>query len=157
MRNLMCWIVTTLLTVPTFAITKPKFLPFDMNMMVAITDTDITGAADNDASDLYIKMNVSEQDSSMGKGKSIKTADKGFNLVCSKEKKTCSVVLNKSANTTISSAKRYASYEVTGPVADELLAQFKLTDKGDFSFVATDGLFHIHAVPGHFIFEVQAP
>ena len=156
MKNLMCLLVTTLLGAPSFAITKPKFLPFDMNMMVAITETDITGAADNDASDLYALMNVSEQDSSMGKGKSIKTADKGFNLVCSREKKQCSVILNKSANTIISSAKKYASYEITGAVANELLAQFKLTDKGDFSFTATDGIFHIHAIRGHFIFEVQA-
>ncbi len=156
MKNVLNLVVTTLLTVPSFAVTKPKFLPFDMNMMVAITETDITGAADNDASDLYALMNVSEQDSSMGKGKSMKTADKGFNLVCTKEKKTCSVILNKSANTIISGAKKYASYEITGVVADELRAQFKLTDEGDFAFTATDGLFHIHAIPGHFIFEVQA-
>lgn len=156
MKNVMSLLVSTLLAAPAFAITKPKFLPFDMNMMVAITETDVTGASDTDASQLYSLMNVHEQDSSMGKGKTIKTVAKDFNLVCAKEKKTCSVVLNKSANTVISGAKKYAAYEITGAVADELLAQFKLSDRGDFAFTATDGMFHIHAVAGHFIFEVQA-
>lgn len=156
MKNLMCLLMTAIFAIPAFAITKPKFLPFDMNMMVSITDTDITGASDSDASHLYAVLNVSEQDSSMGKGKSIKTAAKDFNLVCSKEKKLCSIILNKSPHVVIASAKKYASYEITGSVADELLAQLKLSDKGEFAFTATDGMFHIHAVPGSFIFEVQA-
>ncbi len=156
MKNLMCLVVTSLLTSPLFAITQPRFLPLDRTVMVAVRDTDITGASDGDASRLYALMDVSEQDSSMGKGKSIKTLAKDFTLVCSKEKKLCSVILNKSTNTVISGAKKFASFEVAGAVSDELLAQFKRSDKGDFSFVATDELFHIHAVPGHFIFEIQA-
>ena len=157
MRNLICLLVSTLLMAPAFAITQPRFLPLDRNAMVAIRDSDISGASDGDATRLYEQMNVPEQDSSLGKGKSIKTEAKDFTLVCSKEKKLCSIILNKTANTVISGAKKYASYEITGAIANELLAQFHLTDKGDFAFTATDGIFHIHVVPGAFIFEIQAP
>lgn len=156
MKNMIVGLLTIGLVVPALAITQPKFLPLDRNIIVTIRDTDITGATDNDASTLYALMNVPEQDSSMGKGKNIKTAAKDFNLVCSKEKKLCSIILNKSANAVISGSKKYAAYEITGSIADELLAQFKLSDRGDFAFTATDGMFHIHATAGHFIFEVQA-
>ena len=157
MKFVLSFLIAALSASASYAVTKPKFLPFDMNFMVAITNSDITGASDNDATDMYNMMNVPEQDSSMGKGKSIKTDAKDFNLVCSKEKQTCSIILNKSANTVIQSGKKYAAFKVTGEVATQLLQQFKFGADRTFTFKATDGVFHIHAQPEAFIFELQIP
>ena len=137
------------------AITKPKFLPLDRNVVVNIAETDITGAHDTDASDLYAIMNVEEQQTSMGTGKSIKTAQKDFNMVCSKDKKTCSFVLNKSPNTFISGSQKFAKYSVSGETADALIELFHLNDQRVLLFVASDQMFSLKAEQEFFHFEVR--
>ncbi len=149
-------IAILIFTTTSHAVTKPKFLPFDRNLVVSITATDVTGASDNDATDLYNLMNVPEQDSSMGKGKSIKTPAKDFTLVCAVDKKTCSIVLNKTANTVIIGSKKYANFTATGLDAMNLFKQFKPNAPILFSFTATDEMFHMTATPDKFLFEIQA-
>lgn len=141
------------MVIKTQAATRVKFLPMNFNVMINVTEKDIYGNPDSDSVDLYNIMNVSEQDSMLGKGKSIVTADKDFNLVCSKEKKMCSVILKKSARTEISSEKKYAAIRIEGEEAKLITEMFKLNDRGEAFFLASDKLFRIFGNRAGFIFE----
>jgi hypothetical protein len=136
--------------------TRIRFLPMDRNFMASVLEHDMFGNTDTDPMDLYQIMNVEEQDSMLGKGKSIVTAEKDFNLVCSREKKQCSIILNRSANTVISSANKVASFKVTGDTAGALTKKFKLNDRGEAYFQATDKLFRIVGTADIFLFEAHA-
>ncbi len=143
-----------LINVKAYAATRLQFLPMDRNMLVNITEADIYGNKDSDSADMYQIMNVDEQDSSLGKGKSIVSPTKDFNLVCSKEKKSCHIVLNKSPNTVISGSQKIASFKVTGEVAKGLTQKFKLNERQEAYFMASDKLFRIFGSMDTFIFEV---
>ena len=136
--------------------TRVRFLPMDRNFMASVVEHDLYGNTDTDALDLYQIMNVEEQDSMLGKGKSIVTPEKDFNLVCARDKKQCSIILNRSANTIISSANKLASFKTTGEAAAVLTKKFKLNDRGEAYFQATDKQFRILGTPDTFIFEAQA-
>ena len=137
----------------TNAATRVKFLPGDRNFIANVVETDLNGNTDSDATDLYLTMNVEEQDSMLGKGKSIVSREKDFNLVCSQAKKQCSVILTKSANTVISSSQRIASYKMTGEAAKELTQKFKLNERGEAYFRTSDKLFRIFGTSDSFLFE----
>lgn len=139
----------------TLSITKTQFLPLDQNVVINITETDISGPSDTDASDLYALMKVEEKQSSMGIGKTIKTSQKDFNMVCLKEKKTCHIILNKSVNTVISSGQKFAQYRATKELADNLIQRFHLNDQNVLLFIASDQKFTLKAEPGLFHFEVR--
>ena len=133
--------------------TRLKFLPLDRNMLVVITATDIYGNADSDSTDMYKLMKVPEQDSMLGKGKSIASPDRDFNLVCSKEKNMCQVTLNKSANVVISSSGKFAKFTISGNRASDLTKLFETDAKGEFHFTATDHLLKITGQGESFSFE----
>ena len=135
------------------AASRIKYLPGDFTMMVNVTATDIYGHADSDSEDLYQVMNVDEQDSTMGKGKSIVSTAKDFNLICSKEKKLCTILVRKSALTVISGQRKYASFKLTGPEAEAFTNKFKLNENGEAYFQATDKLFKIIGTKESFLFE----
>lgn len=135
--------------------TRVKFLPMNFNVMINVTERDIYGNPDSDSADLYLLMNVSEQDSMLGKGKSIVTSEKDFNLVCSKEKKTCSIILKKSSRTEISPDRKYASIRLQGSEAKLITEKFKLNDRGEAYFQATDKLFRIFGTQDSFLFELS--
>ncbi len=137
------------------AATRVKFMPMNFNVIINVTEKDIYGNPDSDSADLYQLMNVSEQDSMLGKGKSIVTTDKDFNLVCSKEKKMCSVILKKSARTEISSERKYAAIRIDGDEAKLITEKFKLNERGEAFFLASDKLFRIFGTRESFIFEVS--
>jgi hypothetical protein len=142
-----------LVTVSADAATRLKFLPLDRNMIVVVSATDIYGNADSDSVNLYELMLVPEQDSSLGKGKSIISPARDFNFVCSKEKKMCQVVLNKSENVAISSSGKFARFTLRGDAAGALTKLFKVDEKGEFHFTATDSLFKINGQSESFSFE----
>ncbi|MCC2678972.1 MAG: hypothetical protein K0R29_1548 [Pseudobdellovibrio sp.] len=137
------------------AATRVKFMPMNMNVMINVTEKDIYGNSDSDSADLYAIMNVSEQDSMLGKGKSIVTSDKDFNLVCSKEKKMCSIILKKSARTEISPERKYTAIRIVGEEAKVITEKFKLNDRGEAYFQASDKLFRIFGTRDSFIFEAS--
>lgn len=135
------------------AATRVKFIPMNFNVMINVTEKDIYGNVDSDSADLFQIMNVSEQDSMLGKGKSIVTADKDFNLVCSKEKKMCSIILKKSPRTEISSERKYAAIRIVGNEAAKITEKFKLNDRGEAYFLASDKLFRIFGTRESFLLE----
>lgn len=156
MKLVMAFLILLSFSFEASAATRIRFLPMDRNFMASVLEHDMFGNTDTDPMDLYQIMNVEEQDSMLGKGKSIVTAEKDFNLVCSREKKQCSIILNRSANTVISSANKVASFKVTGEVAGVLTKKFKLNDRGEAYFQATDKLFRIVGTPDTFVFEAHA-
>jgi hypothetical protein len=149
-------LLTLTFSYEAFTATRIRFLPMDRNFMANVMERDIYGNPDSDAMDLYKIMNVEEQDSMLGKGKSIVTPEKDFNLVCSREKKQCSIILNRSANTVISSANKVASFKISGEAAGILTKKFKLNERGEAYFQATDKLFRILGTPDTFVFEAHA-
>ena len=140
-------------SVKAHAATRVKFLPLNTTVMINVTEKDIYGNPDSDSVDLYALMNVSEQDSSMGKGKSIVTESKDFTLVCSKEKKLCSVILRKSDRTEISPERKYAAIRVTGAEAAVLTEKFKLNHMGEAYFQSSDKILKLIGSRDSFLFE----
>ena len=143
-----------LFSISSYSATRTKFLPGNFNLIVNITEADIFGNIDSDSVDLYQLMNVDEQDSMLGKGKSIVSNEKDFNIVCSKEKKSCHIILKKSNNTIISSDQKFASFKVNGPEAKSITDKFKLNDRGEAYFMATDKHFRVFGNQDTFLFEV---
>jgi len=138
------------------AATRVKFMPMNLNVMVNVTEKDIYGNPDSDSADLYTIMNVSEQDSMLGKGKSIATPSKDFNLVCSREKKMCSIILKKSGRVEISPERKYTAIRISGEEAQVITEKFKLNDRGEAYFLASDKLFRIFGTRDSFLFEALA-
>jgi hypothetical protein len=122
-------------------------------VFISITEKDMYGNADTDSADLYNTMNVSEQDSSMGKGKSIVTPEKDFTLICTKEKKTCTILIRKSARTEISADRKYASIKISGDDAAAVTEKFKLNDNREAFFQSSDKIIRLSGTADSFIFE----
>jgi hypothetical protein len=132
------------------AATTFQFLPLNMNALVIVR-----GSGDNDFSDLYKLLNVPEQDTTLGKGKGLKTEDKGFNMACSLDKAMCQVVLNKGPQVVIDPAKKYMSYRVEGEAARALADLFVKNSADELHFITSDRLFRLHYADGIFVFEAS--
>lgn len=142
-----------ILSCQSFSATRLQFFIGDRNAMALLTPTDSFGNADSDSSDLYQTMNVPEQDTMLGKGKSIVSANRDFNLVCGEYNSQCQVILNKSPNVLISSSSKTMRFIVTGENARELTEKFKLDAKGEAYFMTTDKIFRLIGKTDIFIFE----
>jgi len=150
MKHIITLIVLLALSSASQAATSLRFLPLNMNALVIVS-----GQADNDFSDLYKIMNVPEQDSSMGKGKAIKTDDKAFNLVCSLNRALCQVVLNKHSSVVIDPQSKYLKFTAEGTLAAALKAQFLTDTNGELSFTSSDRKFRLYADQSVFVFEAS--
>ncbi|MEQ1722741.1 MAG: hypothetical protein ABL930_06165 [Pseudobdellovibrio sp.] len=140
----------------SFSATRLRFFIGDHNAIAFITPTDIYGNADSDSINLYQMMIVPEQDTMLGKGKSIVMGDNGdFNLVCGEYRNQCQVILNKTANTVISSSKKYMRFEISGDRAAQLTSMFKLNSNGEAYFKSTDKLFRFSGNSQSFLFEAS--
>lgn len=127
-----------------------RFLPMNLNAIVVVH-----GNSDNDFADFYKAFNVPEQDTSFGKGKGYKTADKALNITCSVDKVMCQVVVNKSARVVIDPAKKYMSFTATGAEAEVLAHLFVKNSKGEVDFSTGDKLLRIRANATGFKFEAS--
>ncbi|MBY0554695.1 hypothetical protein K2P97_09210 [bacterium] len=148
-------LIITLLSSLSFSATRMRFFVGDRNAIVFITPTDVYGNTDSDSTDLYQIMNVPEQDTMLGKGKGIVSADSDFNLVCGEYRQQCQVIINKSPNTIISASKKYMSFTATGDEAERLTNMFKLNDRGEAYFQTIDKLFRFSGNSKNFTFEAS--
>lgn len=146
-------LITFFFGINAFAATQIRFFPGDRNAMVIITPTDKFGNADSDSTDLYQIMNVPEQDTMLGKGKSIISAERDFNMVCGEYKSQCQFIFNKSANVKISSGENMISFTIQGPEAKRLVDMFKLNDRGEVYFQAVDKEFILTGDHSTFLFK----
>ncbi len=135
------------------AASRVRITPMNLSMVANVTEKDMYGNMDSDPIDLYALMDVEEQDSSMGKGKSIVTESRDFNLVCAKEKRACSIVLNKSPRNKLNA--KSARFEISGEEAGTITRQFKLNDRGEAYFKASDAVWYLFGTGDSFIFEAH--
>lgn len=148
-------ILTFLISITSFSATRVQFFPGDRQAMVIITPADQFGNNDSDSTDLYQIMNVAEQDTMLGRGKAIVTSQRDFNLVCGEYKNQCQIILSTSANVKISSRDKKMSFKVMGDDAATITSLFKLNEKGEAYFKATDKVFELSGNSGSFNFKVE--
>lgn len=153
--KLLTALIIFLIQLQSQAASRVKYLPGDSSMVINVTEKDIYGNIDTDYIDLYHVMNVPEQDSSMGKGKSIVSTGRDLNIVCGKDKKLCTIIIRKSANTEISAGRKYASFKIAEVEAAALTKKFKLNDKGEAYFQSVDKIFKVVGTADSFIFETS--
>lgn len=139
-----------------YSATRLQFFIGDRNSMAVLTPTDVYGNSDSDSADLYQIMNVPEQDTMLGKGKSIVSVNRDFNLVCGEYRNQCQVILSKSADTLISGSNKHMRFAVSGTAALGLAEQFKLNSKGEAYFRTTDKYFLITGNANTFLFEAHS-
>lgn len=152
MKFIIC-VSTLLFSLVSFSATRLQFFLGDRNAMAILTPTDSFGNSDPDSSDLYQIMNVPEQDTMLGRGKSIVSADRDFNLVCGEYKNQCQFILNKSQNVKISGSLKTMSFRLTGDGAAALSGLFKLNSEGEAYFQTTDKLLRLRGNATDFLLE----
>lgn len=152
MKFMIC-VSTLLLSLVSFSATRLQFFLGDRNAMAILTPTDAFGNSDSDSSDLYQTMNVPEQDTMLGRGKSITSSERDFNLVCGEYKSQCQFILNKSQNVKISVAMKTMSFRLTGEQAAALSGLFKLNSEGEAYFQTTDKLLRLKGTATEFVLE----
>ena len=152
MKFIIC-VSTILFPLAGFSATRLQFFLGDRNAMAILTPADSFGNSDSDSSDLYQIMNVPEQDTMLGRGKSITSTDRDFNLVCGEYKNQCQFILNKSPNVSISGSQKTMRFKATGKQAAVLSALFKLNSEGEAYFQTTDKLLRLKGNATEFALE----
>lgn len=152
MKFIIC-VTILIFSLASFSATRLQFFLGDRNAMAILTPTDSFGNSDSDSSDLYQIMNVPEQDTMLGRGKSITSADRDFNLVCGEYKNQCQFILTKSSNVQISGSLKTMSFRMTGTQAAALNRLFKLNSEGEAYFQTTDKLLRLKGTATEFILE----
>ena len=142
-----------LFSITSFSATRLQFFFGDRNAMAILTPTDSFGNSDSDSSDLYQIMNVPEQDTMLGRGKSITSTDRDFNLVCGEYKSQCQIILNKSQNVKISGSMKIMSFKLTGDQAAALTNLFKVNTEGEAYFQTADKLLRLKGTATEFVME----
>lgn len=125
--------------------------------MVTLQTKVVGNPVDDDAQRLYGLMNVPPQDSFMGPGKAVKTADQVFTLSCALRggDPLCSIVIKAgSTKTVVSPSQQLARFTATGEEAAELYREFIHNQPdGSFFFQTTDAFFTIRASETEFVAE----
>lgn len=108
--------------------------------------------SDDDAAHLYKMMNVEPQDSFIGPGKSIVTANKDLNFVCGSQPgkgPVCSIIFNASSRVKADPNNKIVTYRMTGVDAQEMSAKWNLSGD-ELNFVSTDNKFTLHVSGSEF-------
>lgn len=141
----------------SFSATRLQFFIGDHNAMAILTPMDSYGNADSDSTDLFQIMNVPEQDTMLGKGKSIVSGDRDFNLVCGEYKNQCQFILNRSVNVRISGTEKSMRFAVGGEKAARLTELFKVNSNGEAFFQTADKMLLLKGSGNEFVFEANLP
>lgn len=145
-----------LLSLPAHGITKTTF--FGVGAMIQLLPQNPGGPVDSDSFDMYRSMNVPTQDTMLGPGKAIQTADRSFNLSCAIRNNIsheCSLVLNRSSHLQLDMINKKIKYQLSGIAADEIRQKFFIKNE-EFHFRSTDGVFSVDATVGHFLLLYSA-
>lgn len=144
-------------TINTYAVTAVRFIPGGRQVAITIANQTSYGS-DNDAGTLYEHMNITPENSFLGPGKTVSTAEKDLNFVCAirdNSNPTCSIVLNASSpRVKISSGKKYAHFIFSGEQAEELSRLWHLKD-GEFNFLNNEGNLKLHIKKNLFHLEYK--
>ncbi len=138
----------------SFAVTKGQFM--GLQMIINISSTSYDGSVDGSPQVLFEAMDRPEQDSFLGRGKSLSAPQKELNFICARRAENnyqCSIYIHKSARGRISSGKAY--FEVQGEAAQAYFEQFH-SQNGVFSYVDESNTFVIYATPQKFVIKFDA-
>lgn len=147
--------ILTLLVQTSQAASRFQFFPGNQNAMLVVTPQAADGVSDSDSVELFKFMNVPIQDGMLGKGKSIVSPGREFNMVCGEYKQQCQFVLNRSALVAMDPSNRRMQFKLTGEAADQLTMLFQMTGDRQMDFMATDRQFQLHGEPGLFLFQAS--
>ncbi len=138
----------------SYAVARAQFL--GMQAMINVTNPSM-GDMDPDATELYRGMNVPIQDSFLGPGKAIIIGKKLLNLTCVNRRDKgfeCSILIQKSPQTTINSSHGYIQFVSSGEEAREIFQKFNLNG-GSFKYISIDQRLTISAEPNQFVLQYQ--
>ncbi|MBS1971991.1 MAG: DUF2183 domain-containing protein [Bdellovibrionales bacterium] len=138
------------------AVTSGQFAgPYGIIRIIA---KDFAGNADTDGQVLYEAMDVPVQDSIIGPGKAINSADRGLQFICANRAQAgyeCSIFIHPEGYGNVNPIAKSMLYKVTGTQADVYAKVFKTDANGEFHFVSVDGLFQVNLSPGSFEVSFQ--
>lgn len=133
----------------SWAVTSGRYL--GMQMIINIASNSVDGTVDGTPQELYLAMDRPEQDSMLGRGKSLEAPKKVLNFICAKKAENnyhCAIYIHKSNVARIGPGK--AHFEVRGAEAIALFEQFH-SENGLFAFKDEAQTFAIHATPERFV------
>lgn len=134
-----------------------KFLPLNKVLLI-MADNMIGQENDPDSQNLFRSMNVPEQHSDSGVGKSILLENKTVNLVCAQKKTgdyTCNLMLSKNDHTQMSPIKKMFQYRIDGPGASDAHKLFHNDSNDRFEFISTNSRFKITSSNDLFLIQYQ--
>ena len=143
-----------LFSIQAHAFTNVKFM--GVIGMISMTDRVGGQTVDDDSPRLYAAMNVEPKDSNLGKGKTIKMADKSFTLVCALRpngETVCTIVVKNGGNGKVSPGEKLLRFAIEGEPAAEFYKMFHPTGEGIFAYSTTDGYVKILSTPEKFMAE----
>ncbi len=127
-----------------------------MQMIVNIWSTSYDGSVDGSPQVLFAAMDRPEQDSFLGRGKSLDAPQKILNFICARKAENnyqCAIYIHKSSFAHIAPGK--ASFVAQGADAKALFEQFH-SQNGRFSYRDEMSTFAIDATPESFVMKFDA-
>ncbi|WII70986.1 hypothetical protein QJS83_10990 [Bdellovibrio sp. 22V] len=136
------------------AITRGQFT--GMQFMVNIASVAYDGSNDSSPQILFDAMDRPEQDSMLGRGKTLEAPQKVLNFICARKGENnyqCSIYIHQSSFGRIAPGK--ARFDVRGEQAKALFEQFH-SQNGRFTFRDEANTFGIEATPERFVMVYEA-
>lgn len=124
------------------AVTRSAFPFGGQQATVMIAAQTMDGSQDSDGYNLFKMMNVPIQDSFVGPGKAIFSANRDFNISCGQRQNVgteCSFLFSKSARTKIDFMNKTVDVLVNDLEAAGLIAKFFVDVQGKMQYSTTDG------------------
>lgn len=132
-------------TVVAQAFTRAQFVgPYGI---IRVLVKDFLGTVDTDGQVLFEAMDVPQQDSMLGPGKSIETDDRALQFICANRPQTgyeCAIFIHNQAAGRVDTFRKMMSYKVHGEAAQRYAKLFKTDAQGQFKFVSVDGSLRVN-------------
>lgn len=149
------FLVLVFTTSSAFSLTRSNFI--GMQMLINIASTNYDGTIDGSPQKLYAELNVPEQGSVMGPGKSLDVSpEKILNFVCGKRGENnyqCSIIIHRSSYAQFQPGKAYIEFK--GEMAKTVFDQF-YSNGTEYSFRDESGLLLIYSSPSRFVIKFDA-
>lgn len=123
------------------AVTRSAFPFGGQQATVMIAAQSMDGSQDSDGYNLFKMMNVPIQDSFVGPGKAIFSANRDFNISCGQRQNVgteCSFIFSKSARTKIDFMNKTVDVLINDAEAAGLIAKFFVDVQGKLQYSTTD-------------------
>lgn len=139
-KNLIFIVAVLLSTVSSFAFTR-SFFSMAGQAQVTLGAQSMTGVQDADGYNLFQLMNVPIQDSFIGPGKAIFSANRDVNISCGQRAQSgteCSFIFNKSSRVKINPASKQIDMLINDSEASDLIKKFVLNESSEMIYQTED-------------------